>query len=134
MVRLNRVQCYQQVLFYYSDIFDRRGRSLDRRYQTKRPVGEKWSDLIFPNKKPPGKDFRLWTDAIDCIAPRGIPKHRLGDRIVKGHKTWPNDNDFCEREEESPTLFWQVLLKWERTWMWDNIRWEGDDNWISDSI
>ncbi len=53
---------------------------------------------------------------------------------MKGHKTWPNDNDFYEREEEPPTLFWQVLLKWERTWMWDNIRWEGDDNWISDSI
>jgi hypothetical protein len=27
-----------------------------------------------------------------------------------------------------------VLLKWERTWMWDNIQWEGDDNWIADSI
>jgi hypothetical protein len=38
MIRLNRVRCYQQVLFY-SDIFDSRGRSLDRRYRTKRPVG-----------------------------------------------------------------------------------------------
>ena len=133
LVRLNRVRCHQQVLFY-SDIFDIRGRSIHRRYRTKRPIGEKWSDLIFPNEKPPGKDLRLWNDAIDCIAPRGIPKRRLGRRTVKGHKIWPHADEFRERDEVPPTLFWQVLLKWERTWMWENIRWEGDDNWISASI
>ena len=119
---------------FYSDIFDSRGRSIHRRYRTKRPAGEMWTDLIFPNEKPPGKDFRLWNDAIDCIAPRGIPKHRLGRRMVKGHKIWSHADDFRELGEEPLTLFWQVLLKWERTWMWENIRWEGDDNWISASI
>ncbi len=27
-----------------------------------------------------------------------------------------------------------MLLKWEQTWMWNNIQWEGDDNWIADLI
>ena len=133
LIRLNRVRCHQHVLFY-SDVFDLRGRSLDRRYRNKRPIREKWSDLIFPIEKPPGKDFRLWNDALDSIAPRGIPTHRLGRRKAKGHKIWNTDDDFQEPEEAPATLFWQVLLKWERTWMWDNIRWEGDDNWIAESI
>jgi hypothetical protein len=133
LCRLNCVRCHQQVLFY-SDIFDFRGRSVHQRYRNKRAAGEKWSDLIFPIEKPPGKDFRLWNDAIDSIAPRGIPLCRLGERTAKGHKVWPNDDDFRELEEEPPTLFWQVLLKWEQTWMWNNIRWEGDDNWIAQSI
>ena len=132
LIRLNRVRCHQQVLFY-SDIFDFRGRAIHRRYRSKRTSEERWSDLIFPIEKPPGKDFRLWNDALDSIAPRGIPRHRLGARITKGHKIWPDD-DFSEQEEDKPTLFWQVLLKWEKTWMWDNIRWEGDDNWIAQSI
>jgi hypothetical protein len=34
LARLNRVRCHQQAIFY-SDIFDSRGRSIDRRYQTR---------------------------------------------------------------------------------------------------
>jgi hypothetical protein len=133
LTQLNRVRCHQQVL-YLSDVFDSRGRSLDRRYCNKRPIGEKWSDLIFPIEKPPGKDFRLWNNALNNIAPRGIPTHRLGRRRAKGHKIWNNEDDFRDLEEPPATFFWQVLLKWERTWMWDNIRWNGDDNWIAESI
>ncbi len=33
-----------------------------------------------------------------------------------------------------PRRFWEVLQKWKRTWMWDNIQWVGDDNWIAGSI
>ena len=127
IIRLNRVRCHQHVIFY-SDVFDARGRSLDRKYRAKRSHEEKWSELIFPLENPPGKDFRLWNDALDCIAPRGIPKHRLGRRTNKGHKTWPYEDGYREIPDEPATQFWQVLLKWERTWMWDNIRWEGDDN------
>jgi hypothetical protein len=42
LIRLNRVQCYQHILFYL-DIFDAGGRTLDRRYLTKRPTGTTWS-------------------------------------------------------------------------------------------
>jgi hypothetical protein len=36
--------------------------------------------------------------------------------------------------EATPTLFWEVLQKGERTWMWENIHWVGDDNWIAEAI
>lgn len=73
---------------FYSDIFNARGRSLDHQYRAKRPVGTKWSDLIFPIKNPPGKDLRLWNDAIDCIAPQGIPKHM--SELQQGTKHGPS--------------------------------------------
>ncbi len=56
LIRLNRVRCHQHVVFYL-DIFNARGRSLDRQYRIKQPDGDRWSSLIFPNEKPPGKDF-----------------------------------------------------------------------------
>jgi hypothetical protein len=31
----------------------------------------------------------------------------------------------------STTLdFWGVLRKWQQTWMWDNLQWVGDDDWL----
>jgi hypothetical protein len=73
LICLNWVQCYQQVLFY-SDIFDAGGRTLDRKYLTKRPTGAKWSQLIFPQEMPPVRDFPLWVSALKSIAPRGCPQ------------------------------------------------------------
>ena len=113
LIIMNRVQCHQHI-FFYSGIFGTRGKSLDRRYHNKRPHGEKWSNLIFLNEKHTGKDFHLWNKVLDSIAPRGIPKHRLGEWIARGHKIWLQDDDYHDIAAESPTLFWQVLLKWER--------------------
>jgi hypothetical protein len=56
LICLNRVQCHQQALFY-SDIFDAGGKPLDRQYLTKWPTGLMWSQLIFPQEKPPVTDF-----------------------------------------------------------------------------
>ena len=56
LIQLNRVRGHQHVVFY-SDIFNARSRSLDRQYRTKQPHGDRWSSLIFPNEKPPGKDI-----------------------------------------------------------------------------
>jgi hypothetical protein len=34
-----------------------------------------------------------------------------------------------------PTTFWEVLLKWESSWMWENLTWMGDDSaWIAEAI
>jgi hypothetical protein len=44
---------------------------LDRKYLTRCQKGELWSTLIFPQEKPPEKDFKLWENALLCIAPRG---------------------------------------------------------------
>jgi hypothetical protein len=35
---------------------------------------------------------------------------------------------------EEPSAFWQVLTKWEQMWIWDNLQWVGDDNWIAEAI
>ena len=33
-----------------------------------------------------------------------------------------------------PVTFWDVLVSWECTWMWDSVQLVGDMNWIADSI
>jgi hypothetical protein len=33
-----------------------------------------------------------------------------------------------------PTTFREVLQKWQLMWMWDNLRWVGDDDWIAIAI
>jgi hypothetical protein len=133
LVRLNRVRCHQQAIFY-SDIFDSRGRSLDRRYRTRRPEGETWSSLIFPVERPPARDFQLWRLALEDIAPRGVPRRWLGSHVGAGHKLWPMGETLPEVTVEEPSAFWQVLTKWERMWMWDNLQWEGNNNWIAEAI
>ncbi len=34
----------------------------------------------------------------------------------------------------APRNFQEVLIRWERTWMWDNLIWVGDDDWIREAI
>jgi hypothetical protein len=68
LIQLNRACCHQQAVFY-SDIFNSSGRSVDRRYRTRRPEGENWSSLIFPVKQPAARDFNLWRSALEEIAP-----------------------------------------------------------------
>jgi hypothetical protein len=133
LTRLNRVRCHQQVVFL-SDIFGLNGRSIDRKYMTRRPEGEKWSTLIFPKERPATRDFTLWRMALEDVAPRGVPRHRLGPQVGPGHKIWPTGARPPEAYEETPTVFWQVLEKWGRTWMWDDLKWEGDDTWIAEAI
>jgi hypothetical protein len=33
-----------------------------------------------------------------------------------------------------PKKFWEVLRRWQRTWMWENLQWVGDDHWIAEAI
>jgi hypothetical protein len=77
LVCLNRVQCYQQAIFI-SDVLDASGKAIDRKYLTRHQKGELWSTLIFPQEKPPDKDFKLWENALLCIAPRGQLQDCIG--------------------------------------------------------
>ncbi len=70
LIHLNRVRCHQQALFI-SDVLDASGKAIDRRYLTRCQKGELWSTLIFPQERPPDKDFKLWENALLSIAPRG---------------------------------------------------------------
>jgi hypothetical protein len=87
LIRLNRVQCHQQVVFIL-DVLDASGKAIDRRYLTRRQKRETWSILIFPQERPPDKDFRLWENALLCIASRGRLQDRIGDFVEKGHTIW----------------------------------------------
>jgi hypothetical protein len=83
LVRLNRVRCNQQVLFYF-DVFDVGGSALDRRYLVRWLPGSTWSTLIFPQKSPPAKDYRIWQQVLGLIAPGGRPQKQLGKFLNKG--------------------------------------------------
>jgi hypothetical protein len=40
----------------------------------------------------------------------------------------------CPKAERAPSTFWEVLRKWQCTWMWENLQWVGDDDWIAEAI
>ncbi len=84
--QLNRIQVHQEVLFL-SNVMDASGRALDRKYLQQRPWEESWSNLSFPIKQPPAKDFKLWRTAIPQIQALGGRLH-LGNYVRQGHKIW----------------------------------------------
>ena len=87
LARLNRVRIHQQALFL-SCVLGASGKSLDEKYIKRRPIGERWSSLNFPNECPPQKDFTLWAKALRQIAPAGGIQDRLGRFRHKGYKVW----------------------------------------------
>jgi len=71
LLRLNRVQIHQQVLFL-SCILGASGKTLDARYLKRRPpTGEHWSRLRFPKENSPAKDFQLWERALKQMVQAG---------------------------------------------------------------
>jgi hypothetical protein len=87
LIRLNRVRCHQQAIFIL-DVLDASGKAIDRRYLKRRQKGELWLTLIFPQERPPDKDFKLWENALLCIAPRGRLQDCIGNFVEKGQKIW----------------------------------------------
>ncbi len=87
LVCLNRVQCYQQAIFSL-DMLDASEKAINRKYLMQCQKGELWSTLILPQEKPPDKDFKLWENALLCIAPRGRLQDRIGKFMESGHKIW----------------------------------------------
>ena len=75
---LNRFCCHQQVL-YVSDVLDAGGKCLDRRYLDRRKHTEIWSNLIFPQEKPPNRHIKLCWQALYAIAPQGRLQDWIGD-------------------------------------------------------
>ena len=86
-LRLNRVRVHQQVLFL-SCVLGASGKSLDKKYMTKRNPEEKWSTLRFTKEIPPNKDFQLWRMALRQIVPAGGIPDRLGRLTHNGYKIW----------------------------------------------
>jgi hypothetical protein len=70
-------------------------------------------------------------------------------RLISQDKTWAlfvwcrysrkqEGNFICYADgpqlATKPSNFWEVLCKWQCTWMWDNLQWVGDDDWIATVI
>ncbi len=87
LIHLNRVRCHQQAVFI-SDVLDASRKAIDRRYLTRCQKRDLWLTLIFPQERPPDKDFKLWENALLCIAPRGRLQDCIGKFVEKGHKIW----------------------------------------------
>jgi hypothetical protein len=77
LIRLNRVLRNQQVVFYW-DVFDASGKALNKQFLQRRRREETWSTLIFPQERPPTKDFKLW-------------EHQEGDHGTACDDSWRRD-------------------------------------------
>ncbi len=86
--RINQVRLHQQVL-YVSDLLEANGKTIDKRYLVPWSPDDNWSRLIFPKEKPPQRDFALWWEVVQSLAPRGRIQHRIGNFTSHGHKIWP---------------------------------------------
>eukprot|EP00956_Cyclotella_meneghiniana_P010715 scaffold14988_cov36-Cyclotella_meneghiniana.AAC.2 len=84
---INLVQIHQQVVFE-SDVFEADGQKLDSKYLQKRPLGARWSDLLFPTTKMQGNHFALWRSVLLQLAPGHRRPRRLGKFVAVGHKAW----------------------------------------------
>jgi hypothetical protein len=84
---LHRVRIYQQVIFL-SCILNAKGTDIDEKYLYRRPSGQKWSVLKFPNEQPSSSDFRFWHQALQQLVPAGGLAVRLGRSLHSGYKIW----------------------------------------------
>jgi len=68
-----------------------------------------------------------------CIQ-RGVPHEDKGAIcLVKEHGGKEVSVDYRAEEQwisPPPSDFWGVLHKWQRTWMWDNLQWAGNNDWL----
>ncbi len=84
---LNQVRKHQQVLFLF-DIIGAEGGSLDKRYLSKRPQGERWSSMKFPCEVVIETEMGLWRRAVLQVVAHGPMPCCLGIFKTDGHKVW----------------------------------------------
>jgi hypothetical protein len=87
LVKINRFQCHQQVLFVFN-VLDTGGKCLNKKYLKQRQDNVSWSTLIFPIEKPPQGHGPLWEQILYSLAPRGCARQRVGQFLTKGYKIW----------------------------------------------
>lgn len=84
---LNPVRLSQQVL-YLSDVLGPTGKSLDSRYLHKRPEYDTWSNIEFPQERPPQSAYNLWARALRRLVPAAGIVDRLGNFYHDDYKVW----------------------------------------------
>ena len=65
---LNRVRVCQQLLFML-DVLMALGNKINPEVLSRRPPGEAWSNMTWPNKHPTDSDFQMWSRAMLSIGP-----------------------------------------------------------------
>ncbi len=101
------------------------------------------------------KLYHLKGVVMDVYTPSLVPGHvRCANRWTRSHLDQPRIDigTICTMQEvtlgvmtiilfgegppthKKPTKFWEVLRRWQCTWMWENLQWVGDDHWIAEAI
>jgi hypothetical protein len=74
---LNQVRVSQQLLFML-DVLTALGNKINPEVLTRRPPGEAWLDMTWPNKHPTDSDFQTWKRAMLLICPSRSSHGRVG--------------------------------------------------------
>ena len=85
--RLNRVRVGQQLLFM-SDVLTASGNKINPEVLSRRPPGEAWSNMTWPNEHPTDSDFQMWHRAMLSICPSRRGGTRVGRFIGPTHRIW----------------------------------------------
>ncbi len=85
--RLNRVRVSLQLLFL-SDVLTASGNKVSIDILSRRPQGEAWSTMRWPNKQPTESDMRIWKDAMLMICSSRSSTSSVGSFIGKSHRVW----------------------------------------------
>ena len=84
---LNRVRVSQQLLFM-SDVLTALGNKINPEVLTRRPPGEAWLDMTWPNKHPTDSDFQTWKRAMLSICPSRSSHTCVGRFTGPTHRIW----------------------------------------------
>jgi hypothetical protein len=67
-------------------------------------------------------------------AQRDQPRVDMGSICTMRESEGGDKAIICHADEPqftgSPSDFWEVLRKWQRTWMWENLQWVGEEDWL----
>ena len=85
--RLNRMRVCQQLLFM-SDVLTASGNKINPEVLSRRPPGEAWSNMTWPNEHPTDLDFQMWHRAMLSICPSQRGGTRVGRFIGPTHRIW----------------------------------------------
>ncbi len=83
--QLNQVRISLQVLFL-SDVLTASGGKVSLDILSRRPQGEAWSNMRWPNKQPTNSDMQFWNHAIISICPTRSSTSSISKYICNLHR------------------------------------------------
>ncbi len=83
----NHVRVRQQLLFM-SDVLTASGNKINLEVLSRRPPGEAWSNMTWPNEHLTDLDFQMWSRAMLSICPSRSSCTRVGQFTGPTHRIW----------------------------------------------